>query len=116
MTTTPTPLRLTPSEVAVLRYYRRIAASDGYFCRSLKTIARECRIAPKTVARANHRFMLLGILLWTSGNSASWRPRSRGQANRYDLNLTGFYGFDVPQGQAARLRRLTGARSANQPT
>lgn len=105
---------LTPSEVTVLRYYRSLKKKQ--FCRSLKTIAKACHMSTKTVARANRRFLYLGILLWVSGNSASWRPDSRGQANRYHLNLTGFYGFDVPQAQAARLRRLTGARSANQPT
>jgi hypothetical protein len=106
----PKQTNLTRSEVAVLRYYRNLRKEQ--FCRSLKTIAKACGVTVKTVQRANRRFMFLGILLWTSGNSASWRPgRKKGQANRYHLNLMGFYGFDVPQGQATLLRRLTGKRA-----
>src|SRR5690349_1142664 len=92
-----TSLTLTPSEVAVLGYYRALVKrDDGEFCRSLKTVAEACGVTVKTVQRCNRRFMFLGILLWAPGNSASRRgDASRGQANQYHLNLSGFYGFDV---------------------
>ena len=100
-----TPVKLTPSEVRVLRFYRSYKAER--FCCSLKTIAKACRIEPRTVRRANARFRELNILTWVSGNSASWNPKSRGQANRYRLVLKGIEGSNVTPSTTRRLRFLT---------
>jgi len=95
MTNTLTqPIRLTKAETRILRFYRSLR--EERFCRSIASIARECSVGTRTVQRANARFQRLGILAWVSGNSASWRKNSRGQANKYRLVLTGLEGFDVP--------------------
>jgi hypothetical protein len=100
-----TKLNLTSSEVRILRFYREFHTER--FCCSIKTVARRCQVGTKTVQRANARFRDLGIISWVSGNSASWRANSRGQANRYRIKLTGIEGAGVTQKMTRRLRRLT---------
>ena len=99
MTTKP----LTNAEVRILRFYR--AFREERFCCSIKTIAQGCAVGTRTVQRANVRFQQLGILSWVSGNSASWRPDSRGQANKYRLVLTGLEGCNVSPSTVRTLRR-----------
>ena len=87
--------KLTKSERIILRYYRSLGRGLQLdFVRSLKTIAAECGTSTKTVQRANDHFAALGILIWLSGNSASWKTGMQGQPTRYRLNLKGFSGFD----------------------
>jgi hypothetical protein len=100
---------LTPSEIRILRFYRNFR--EERFRRSIASIARECSVGTRTVQRANARFQRLGILAWVSGNSASWRKNSRGQANQYRLVLSGIEGFDVPPATVRALRRLTQGRA-----
>jgi hypothetical protein len=122
-------VKLTPAEIRILRYYKSIGKVDRErggglrFCRSLKTIAAETgctgQFADKTVRRANEHFRSLGILTWISGNSASWRPDSRGQANQYRLVLSGINGCEVLGVTPAMLRSVRSqvreGKSANQP-
>lgn len=90
---------LTKSERRILRSYKSLGQGPRVnFVRSLKTIAAECGISTKTVQRANEHFRSLGILIWLSGNSASWKTGRQGQPTRYRLNLCGFVGFDKTLG------------------
>lgn len=100
-------INVTQSEARILRFYRDFCSE--HFCCSIKTIARSCEVGTRTVQRANEKFQQLGILSWISGNSASWRPNSRGQANRYRLLLKGIEGSAVTPSLTRRLRRLTAA-------
>jgi hypothetical protein len=95
---------LTPSEIRILRFYRNFHSER--FCCSIKTIARVCGVGTRTVQRANSTFQGLGILSWVSGNSASWRPNSRGQANKYRFVLAGIEGSTVTPSITRCLRGL----------
>lgn len=105
--------RVTKSELRILRFYR--AFRSERFCCSIKTIADACDVGTKTVQRANERFREMGILAWVSGNSASWRPDSRGQANKYRLKLSGIEGSAVTPAMTRRLYRLTHGKTPSQP-
>jgi hypothetical protein len=104
---------LTNAEARILGFYK--AFRTERFCCSIKTIAKSCSVGTRTVQRANARFVGLGILTWVSGNSASWRKDSRGQANRYRLLLTGIEGFEIPPATARALRRLTQGGHLSKP-
>jgi hypothetical protein len=106
-------IKLTKAETRILRFYRDFR--EERFCCSIRTIAQACSVGTRTVQRANARFQELGILSWVSGNSASWRPDSRGQANKYRLVLTGIDGFNVPPATIRTVRRLTRGRHPSQP-
>jgi hypothetical protein len=111
--TTRDNMKLTPSEVRVLRFYRDFRKER--FCCSIKTIAKACSVGTRTVQRANAQFQGFGILSWVSGNSASWRKNSRGQANKYRLRLTGIEGSAITPSMVRGLRRLIRGKSPNQP-
>ena len=96
-------IKLTRAETRILQFYRSL--KEERFCRSIASIARECSVGTRTVQRANARFQGLGILAWVSGNSASWRKNSRGQANKYRLVLTGLEGFNVSPATLRAVRR-----------
>jgi hypothetical protein len=104
---------LTKSDIRVLQFYRTFRRER--FCCSIKTIADACGIGTKTVQRANNNFREMGILAWVSGNSASWRPDSRGQANKYRLVMSGIEGSAVTPAMTRRLYRLTQRQAPSQP-
>jgi len=104
---------LTKSELRILQFYR--AYRSERFCCSIKSIADACDVGTKTVQRANELFREMGILSWVSGNSASWRPDSRGQANKYRLKLSGIEGSAVTPAVTRRLYRLTQGNAPSQP-
>jgi hypothetical protein len=106
-------IKLTRAETRILRFYRSLR--EERFCRSIASIARECSVGTRTVQRANTKFQGLGILSWVSGNSASWRPDSRGQANKYRFVLSGVEGSGVTPAMVRAFRRLTRGRHPNQP-
>jgi hypothetical protein len=104
---------LTKSEVRILTFYR--AFHSERFCCSIKTTARACDVGTRTVQRANTHFQNLGILAWVSGNSASWRKNSRGQANKYRLVMSGIEGSGVTPAVTRRLYRLMHREAPSQP-
>jgi hypothetical protein len=95
--------RLTKAEATILRFYRSIVERE-HFCRSIKTIAEETKLGTRTVQRANTKFLSLGILSWVSGNSASWRPGGKGQANRYRFVLSGVEGSGITPAMVSSFR------------
>jgi hypothetical protein len=104
---------LTKSEIHILTFYR--AFRSERFCCSIKTIAQACDVGTRTVQRANARFQAMGILAWVSGNSASWRPNSRGQANKYRLVMSGIEGSTVTSTLTRSLYRQTQGKAPSQP-
>lgn len=106
-------IKLTRTETRILQFYRDFR--EERFCCSIKTIAEACSVGTRTVQRANVRFQNLGILAWVSGNSASWKKNSRGQANKYRLVLKGLEGSDVTPAMTRALYRLTRGMNPNQP-
>lgn len=104
---------LTKSDIRILRFYRTFRRER--FCCSIRTIAQACELGTRTVQRANARFQELGILAWVPGNSASWRPDSRGQANKYRLVMSGIEGSTVTPAMTRRLYRLVHGQAPNQP-
>src|SRR5712691_3757472 len=103
-------MKLTQSETTILRFYRDFR--EERFCCSIKTIAQATGLGTRTVQRANARLQSLGILAWISGNSASWRKGSRGQANKYRFVLTGIEGSAVTP---AMVRSLVGLLNGKHP-
>jgi hypothetical protein len=104
---------LTKSDIRVLRFYRTFRRER--FCCSIKTIADACDVGTRTVQRANARLQEIGILAWVSGNSASWRPNNRGQANKYRLVMSGIEGSAVTPAVTRRLYRLMQREAPSQP-
>jgi hypothetical protein len=73
--------KLSATETRVLKFYKSLKDRDGNFCRSVKTIAKELGVSPKTVRRANAHLKEIGLLSWKSGHGNGFGKPC--QANRY---------------------------------
>lgn len=73
--------QLTATETRVLKFYKSLKDRDGNFCRSVKTLAAELGVSPKTIRRANAHLKEIGLLSWKSGHGNGFGQPC--QANRY---------------------------------